>query len=157
MDPIRKILVPVDFDPPSEAALQQAVRFARAVGAKIKLLHVLPFALSNVSEGLFYEAPNTSGRMRAAAAEKLAELAERFGAQVPIETDIVEGIAWDEIVGAAKNFEADMIVLGTHGRQGVARGLLGSVAERVVRSASVPVMTVRADVAHEPRSEFAPR
>ena len=157
MDAIRTILVPVDFDSSSEAALEQAVRLARAFGARIKLLHVLPFSLSDVSAELFYAGPNTSVRLRTAALKNLGDLGDRFRRNVTIDHEIREGIAWDEIVGAATQLEADLIVMGTHGRRGGLRGLLGSVAERVVRVSSVPVMTVRASVASPERREFASR
>jgi nucleotide-binding universal stress UspA family protein len=157
MDAIRTILVPVDFDSSSDAALEQAVRLARAFGARIKLLHVLAFALSDVDSELFYAGPNTSVRLRTGALKGLADIAERYRDQVVIEHEIREGIAWDEIVGAATQLDADLIVMGTHGRKGGFRGLLGSVAERVVRASSVPVMTVRATVSPTERREFASR
>jgi nucleotide-binding universal stress UspA family protein len=155
MAPIRTILVPVDFDAPSEAALEQAVRLARALGAKIKLLHVLRFALTDVDE-VFYKSPNASVRRRTSALKRLADITERFSRDVPIESELREGIAWDEIVGAATQLEADLIVMGMRPRHGVARGFRGSVAERVIRAARVPVMTVHASSA-EGRKEFATR
>jgi nucleotide-binding universal stress UspA family protein len=156
MDVIRTILVPVDFDSSSGAALEHAVRLARALGAKIKLLHVVPFALSDVSDELFYAQPNASIRNRTNALKRLGDIAEKYR-DIPITSEIREGIAWDEIVGAAQQEEADLIIVGTHGRHGVVRGLLGSVAERVVRASPVPVMTVRASIAPEERTEFASR
>jgi nucleotide-binding universal stress UspA family protein len=157
MDAIKTILVPVDFDAPSEAALEQAVRLARALRAKIKILHVLPFSLTDVSEELFYASPNASVRRRTAALKALGQIVERHGKDVTIEPEIREGITWDEIVGAATQNEADLVVIGTHGRKGVARGLLGSVAERVVRASPVPVMSVRANLSPTERTEFAAR
>ena len=145
MEPIKTILVPVDFDAPSEAALDTAIRFAKNLGAKITLLHVEPFRLGDVPEGVFYEGPNASSRARATALVELGKLAERKATSgVAIGVELREGIAYDEILGAARQLNAELIVMGTHGRSGIARGLLGSVAEHVLRGSTVPVMTVRA-------------
>ncbi len=158
MNPIRTILVPVDFRPSSEAALDEAVRYAHALGAEITLLHVQPFALSDVPEELFYPSANTSVRMRTSTLKRLSNLAEsRRSAGVPIQVELREGIAWDEIIGAADRLNADLIVIGAHEDTGLTRRLLGNVADRVARTARVPVMTVRASVARERRTEYASR
>jgi nucleotide-binding universal stress UspA family protein len=146
MEPIKTILVPVDFDGPSEAALDTALRFARNLEAKVILLHVEPFKLADVPEDVFYEGPNASSRARTNAMAALSALAEsRASSGIAIKTELREGIAWDEILGATRSLKADMIVMGTHGRKGLTRGILGSVAEHVLRNAKVPVMTIRAD------------
>jgi len=147
MEPVKTILVPVDFDGPSEAAVDTAIRFAKNLGATIILLHVEPFNLADVPPGVFYDGPNPSTRARSSARTELARLAEsRAASGISIGTELREGIAWDEILGAARTLNADMIVMGTHGRKGLARGILGSVAEHVLRNAKIPVMTVRAEV-----------
>src|SRR5512140_1446560 len=143
MEPIKTILVPVDFDRPSEAALDTAVRFAKNLGAKITLLHVEAFKLADVPQELFYEGQNASSRARTTALTELTRMAEsKKNSGVAISTEMREGIVWDEILGAARHFKAELIVMGTHGRKGLTRGLLGSVAEHVLRGAHVPVMTV---------------
>jgi nucleotide-binding universal stress UspA family protein len=148
MKPIRTILVPVGFDPVSEAALDEAVGLAKQLGARVVLFHVVPFALSDVPEGLFYRAPNTSHRQRTEGRGKLANMLEsRKGSGVEMRAEMGEGIAWDAILGAIRQHEADLVVLGTRGRNGLPRGIMGSVAERVVRTSPVPVMTVRANPA----------
>ena len=147
MEPIKRILVPVDFDHFSGAALDTAIRFAKNLQARITLLHVEPYRLGDVPKELFYDGPNPSSRARTTARDALARLAEgKASSGVPIDTELREGIVWDEILGAARHLGAELIVMGTHGRSGIARGLLGSVAEHVVRGAHIPVMTVRADV-----------
>ena len=145
MDAIKRILVPVDFDDTSEAALDTAIRFAKNLGAKITLLHVEPFALSDVSQELFYEGPNASTRARKTAHDRLFALIEsRKSHGITIDSETRQGIVWDEILGAARHVGADLIVIGTHKRSSLSRGLLGSVAENVVRSSTIPVMTIRA-------------
>jgi nucleotide-binding universal stress UspA family protein len=157
MSSLKTILVPTDFDDPTEAPLKQALRLAKARGARIKR-HVLPFALTDVADDLFYASPNAAVRRRTSALKRLADIAgEHEGDGVPIEVELREGIAWDEIVGAARQLEADLVVIGTRGKGAVARGLLGSVAERVVRASTVPVMTVRASISHDERGEFGVR
>ena len=144
MEAIKRILVPMDFDPTSEAALDTAVRFAKNLGAKITLLHVEPFAFSDVSQELFYEGTNASTRARNTAQDRLASLIDaRRDQGVTIDSEVRQGIVWDEILGAARNLGAELIVMGTHGRTGFARGILGSVADNVVRSSTIPVMTIR--------------
>ncbi len=145
MEPIKTILVPVDFDQPSEAALDTAIRFAKNLGATITLLHVEPFNLTDVPEGVFFEGPNASTRARSDARAELSRLVQsKAESGITITSELREGIAWDEILGAARRLGADLIVMGTHGRKGLSRGLLGGVAEQVLRSAHVPVMTIRA-------------
>jgi nucleotide-binding universal stress UspA family protein len=146
MEPIKTILVPVDFDGPSEAALDTAIRFAKNLGSKIVLLHVEPFKLADVPAGVFYEGHNASSRARSNALAELSRLEQsKASSGIAITSEVREGIAWDEILGAARRLSADMIVMGTHGRKGLSRGILGSVAEHVVRGAHVPVMTIRFD------------
>jgi nucleotide-binding universal stress UspA family protein len=113
---IRRILVPTDFSQASDAALAQARELAGALGASIRLVHVLDDA---------------------AVAGALA--ADGLGHDAALLTGPVAGT----IVEYAQSHAADLIVMGTHGRSGVAHLLLGSVAERVVRTAPCPVLTVR--------------
>ena len=145
METINTILVPVDLDAPSHAALDAALPLAKTLNSRIVLLHVVPFDLSNVPDDLFYSSPNVAVRTRTRWMEALAELAEsRKSFGVPIHNELRQGIVWDEIVGLARHLPAQLIVIGTHGRRGLPRGLMGSVAERVVRVSPVPVMSVRA-------------
>jgi nucleotide-binding universal stress UspA family protein len=141
---IRKLLVPTDFSPPSEAALGYAVGLARDLGATITILHV-------------YQLPNyvfPDGTVLLARAETTAQIAERtdaalersrrsVGEAVAVATQTAEGPPAEEIVRAAEAGGYDLIVMGTHGRTGLPHLLLGSVAERVVRTATRPVLTIR--------------
>jgi nucleotide-binding universal stress UspA family protein len=140
-----RILVPTDFSTCSEAAWELAQRLARATGAELVLLHVLP------ETPLYSEVPWTMSHVKEVyvAARKWGDDAlERWVARArasgfsarPI---LREGVAHREIAALATAEQADLVVIGTHGRGGIDRALLGSVADRVVRSAPCPVLTVR--------------
>lgn len=139
-----RILVPYDFSPTSDAALHLAVDLHKSLGGTIKLLHLINTPLMAVSVAGEVPLPppterdfsQVEGELRAVVARSVpdAEI------QVTLTADLGVGV-----VEAAEKFGATMIVIGTHGRGGIKRLLLGSVAEHVVRSASCPVMTVRGD------------
>lgn len=136
MDPIRHILVPVDFSATSERAADYAVELAAATGAKLTLAQVI--------EPSPYLVPaDVTDAIRSATKRELDRRAEELRPHArSVETILGEGKPWQEIGKLASQVGADLIVLGTHGRRGFARAILGSVAERVVRSAPVPVVTV---------------
>lgn len=142
---ISTILVPVDFSPGSEAALDWAQAIARAFEARIVLLHVLDVSVSAIvggPGGVLVPPPPEAllDQMREEARAEMAALAAR----VPGAATLVhEGTPRHEILAAAQEVGADLIVMGTHGRTGLAHLLFGSVAEHVVRHAPVPVFTVR--------------
>jgi nucleotide-binding universal stress UspA family protein len=139
--PIRTILVPHDFSETAQRALDFALDLAGPLGARI----IVTFVYDVIAYG-FPEAPSmamdTARVERAAqtALEGLVDRARRPG--VAVECVLRRGAAWSEINAAAKDTSADLIVIGTHGRRGVARALLGSVAEKIVRTAPCPVLTV---------------
>jgi len=124
----RRILVPLDFSPPSAHALEAGVAFARSLGATIDILHVVP--LSGVGEK---EAP-----------AQLASAAPAALDDVVKSRRVVKALAPElAIVDAARKGPVDLIVMGTHGRTGLKHVSLGSVAERVVQLAPCAVLTVR--------------
>jgi nucleotide-binding universal stress UspA family protein len=123
------ILFATDFSPSSEAAGQFAGLYARRLGARLHLLHVLP-----------------AREPGPVPAHRLSDLARRIGASDDCVSEMVTGSAADEIVGYARRNGIALIVVGTHGRTGFSRALLGSVAERVMRHAPCPVLTVPANV-----------
>jgi nucleotide-binding universal stress UspA family protein len=140
-----KILCATDFSEEGQAAEARALELARALGAELVYVHVnvetplygeAAFAMADVER--VYEAQRRWAedtlRARAAAAEK-AGVRPRAVLRV--------GVPFEQIVAAAGEEAADMIVIGTHGRSGINRLLMGSVAERVVRLAPCPVLTVR--------------
>lgn len=136
---IATILCPTDFSIGAEEALRYALFLARVHGAKVKLVHVDDFS----SFGFPGAGPMIEERHEKQWAELDALAARHRSDEVAIETDLAHGTAYETIVEYAGLADADMIVLGTHGRTGLSRMLLGSVAERVVRTSRVPVLTVR--------------
>ena len=142
-----RILVPTDFSEPSEAALDYARVLAGKFGASLHLLHVFdaPLAAGAVSpEGFIAESPEVHARLFEDARTRLqrritATDRNQYGAK----TEIVTGSSPESIVNYARERGIDLIVMGTHGRTGIAHVLLGSVAERLVRTAPCPVLTVR--------------
>jgi nucleotide-binding universal stress UspA family protein len=146
MSGFRRILHPSDFSRASRAAFAQAVALAKANRAELLLVHVLGPILAPAEA---YVPATAYGEMwasaRATGQKELHALAGRARkAGVRTATLLVEGSpAYDEIARVAKTKHADLIVIGTHGRTGLARAFLGSVASRVVAIAPCPVLTVR--------------
>lgn len=135
------LLVPIDFSPWAETALEYATMLAEKLGGTIYLINALGAALPELSATLTEAMTKDLVRENHAALEALAD-ARRPIAQFG--TSIVKiGDARDCILEAAEELDADLIVMGTHGRRGISRALLGSVAEDVVRRAPCPVLTVR--------------
>jgi nucleotide-binding universal stress UspA family protein len=128
---IRNILVPTDFSEHSEEALRQAIELARALSARLSLLHSYWFSLSTASPDLV--PADLMDRIREAALAELGKLHER-----------VVQPAVPAILCEAEQLPAYLVVMGTHGHTGLKHALLGSVAERVVRLAPCPVLTVKA-------------
>ena len=137
---ITHILVPTDFSETSELALAAAVELARTFRARLTLLHVWSVPNMGYAEGLTWPL----GAMEEAAQVALEEVQARTRTMA-VETDsiIKSGAEWEQIIDVTKARGIDLVVMGTHGRRGVARVLLGSVAERVVRLSPVPVLTIR--------------
>ena len=145
MSRIKRILVPTDFSPTSEIAFHYAVDLAAREGAAIHLLHVLgDLALTaGYADALAIELPALQENLIADAQKRLEETVVRAATGVMITTQVLVGQAAPVIAGAASDRGTDLIVMGTHGRSGIAHMVLGSVAERVVRTAQCPVLTVR--------------
>lgn len=137
-----RILVPTDGSAGVERAIEQAVALASAHGATINAVFVLNTAnFASLPMETSWEGVSDMLRKDGEQAlERVRTIAEREG--VPIETSLIEGTPSKEIVHYATEEGCDLIVMGTHGRGGIDRLLLGSVAERVVRASSVPVLTV---------------
>jgi nucleotide-binding universal stress UspA family protein len=143
---LKRILIPTDFGETSEAALSYGIALARVFKSQIYLLHVPedPGAAAEAEYpfGLF-------DTMQSAAHDRLGHLLTggEVGELKP-ECAMRLGKPSEEIVRYAAEHEIDLIVMGTHGREGIARALIGSVAETVVRRASCPVLTL-----HHPEPE----
>lgn len=137
---IRQVLVPVDFSEPSIDALRFAAGFAETFGATLTVLHVVePFHVDWKMDTL-----TLRRRARSEALRHLQKLvADEIHGARPGQAKLDEGHPAQSIVDFARRSKTDLIVMGTHGRSGVTRALIGSVAERVVRHAHCPVMVVR--------------
>ena len=146
MTTIRTILCPTDFSDVSEHAVTYARDLAEKLGAKLLLVHVYElFRLALPVEGAVAAPPSWAGELSDRWQRMLEDTATRHrdaSDKVPITTFLRVGRAAEEAVNVAKSEGADLIVIGTHGRTGPAHLILGSVAERVVRTSPVPVLTV---------------
>lgn len=144
---IRRILYPSDFSPASRPAFKRAVELAKSLRSQLLIVHVMaPPPI--IGEG--YITPATVETLlqsqRHAAQRQLRVLVARAkAAGVRVSSLLVEtGMTHEQIVRVARRKRADMIVMGTHGRTGLTRLLLGSVANHVIATARCPVLTVRA-------------
>jgi nucleotide-binding universal stress UspA family protein len=141
---VKRIVCPTDFSERAAPAERQAVRLAKALGAELVLAHVGTEA-PLWREGFY--TPDVRAvfeSQRKWAADTLADRVVALAADGVVARAVVRvGLPWEEIVRLATDEHADMIVMGTQGRTGLDRLLLGSVAERVIRRAACPVLTVR--------------
>ncbi len=154
----KRILVPVDFSKPSIEALDFAAMLAGQMGAEIVLMTVEMYV---PIEGFPSVVPDLN-----AAERRLKELFERrikHWSQDPLhayekklKVSARFGIPVEQILKAADDLNADMIIMGTHGRRGIPRAILGSVTEQVIRRAPCPVMAIRAGMSHLSGRETAP-
>jgi nucleotide-binding universal stress UspA family protein len=147
MSRIRRILHATDFSAASKAAFRQAVELARANRAELTLVHVLSPVVPMAGDGYVSAQvyADLEAAAHAAAAKQLRALAARARARgvSRVRSFVYEGQPHERITRAARARRADLVVIGTHGRTGLARLFLGSVAARVVTLATRPVLTVR--------------
>jgi nucleotide-binding universal stress UspA family protein len=140
---IQRVLCPIDFSDVSRRALAHAVTLARWYKAKLTLLHVYHVAALAPMAPEIAPALLLGPELRDSLLNELRRFATSAGADaVPLELALGEGNAGVEIVKRAQEETSDLIVLGTHGRSGIERFVLGSVAERVLHRAGCPVLTV---------------
>ena len=150
---ITNILVPVDFSPHAEHAFTYATTLAERFGAKLALVYVVDdsFVTGGWSSEIYVSnVPELMENLIADADRRLATLkASAAALGLTAETAVIRGRPAHAIVEHAKNGGFNLIVMGTHGRTGVSHVVMGSVAERVLRKAPCPVLTVRATEALE--------
>lgn len=139
---IERVVHPTDGSAASDAALPYAVQLAIEYGAGLRALSVVDMRAYGLGDSLSGVLPEMVEHHQAAT-DRIAEYAADHG--VECETAVVRGIPHDDIVDDAVEHDVDMIVMGTHGATGVEHALLGSVAEKVLRRAPVPVLVVPAD------------
>jgi nucleotide-binding universal stress UspA family protein len=142
------ILMATDFSPTSDHALEYAAMLARKTGAALHLLYVVPFPieLTSYPSSRWVELGALRDQLRAEAERDLATRAAAIGG-VDVKSEVKFEVPAGAIVETAAERKCQLIVMGTRGRGGVSRLLLGSVAERVVRTAECPVLTVSAATA----------
>ena len=150
---LKNVLVPTDFSEPSEIAARYAKAFAQTFNASLHVLHVIEetaLVYGELTSGTFFPLNSTLEEVERGVRERLNRVLSdeertRYRAQLVTRN----GSPFVEIVRYAKAHAIDLIVMGTHGRGPIAHMLIGSVAERVVRKAPCPVLTVR-----HPEHEF---
>lgn len=148
---IKKILCPVDFSECSDHALKYATAFAQMYSSRLSLLHVveMPFLPAYSMAGIpdiYFPVDEVQKQC----ADKMNKLVEKLSdGDLDVHGDVQVGSPFLEIIKRAKEEESDLIVLGTHGRSGLKHMIIGSVAEKVVRKAPCPVLSVK-----HPEHEF---
>lgn len=151
MKPFHRILVPIDFGDCSRSAVEHALYLAQSFNATIELLHVVWDPPPYVGfESVMVQVPRSSSLAfseytRAAAARELERFLEHFtpAERQGMTTRFAHGEASNTVLSVAEDEHFDLIVMGTHGRTGLSHMLMGSVAEKVVRRAPCPVLTIR--------------
>jgi len=140
----RLIMCPVDFSETSRKALDLAMDLAGRLGAEVRVVHVYQLPASGLPDGVLEAPADLENVIKARVQRQLDQFVGDSAANdVNVSTAVCEGVPYVEITLAANELGADLIVIGTHGRTGFAHLLLGSVAERVLRTSDVPVLTVR--------------
>ena len=141
---MKTILVAVDFSDSSEAALAYAVELAKPLGAKLVVMHSYELPVYGFPDGALVASVEVATRIMQGAQTGLEAMVERYKDVAELSTIVRQGVPWEEVRAVAEEVDADMIVIGTHGRKGIARALLGSVAEKILRTSTRPVLAVHA-------------
>jgi nucleotide-binding universal stress UspA family protein len=144
MRPIHSVLVPVDFSEHSHEALLYAGDLAQRYGARLTLAHVYPVVNYAAADGFMLFTPEQLTALKAQLEQQLTDAANvaRSAGATQVALVLLQGDPFTELNAYARRETSDLIVMGTHGRAGWRHALLGSVAEKLVRSASCPVLTV---------------
>lgn len=144
MQNIKKIVCALDLSQHSTVVADYAVTMAKAFGAEVVVVYAAPA----LTQYMGFHVPPSSienfvGEIIVGAEKSMQEFVEEHFSEVKASGKVVNGYAAEEILALVDSMDADMIIMGTHGRTGIDRILFGSVAERVVKASRVPVMTVR--------------
>ena len=140
---IKKILAPIDFSETSNRALDYAVDLAAQLKASVTVVHFYEIPVYTFPEGAVITPPHVATQLAEKSQKSLdAAVQSRRGKGVEITGTVADGSAREQILPFAKSANIDLIVMGTHGRRGLPRAILGSVAETVVRASSIPVLAV---------------
>jgi nucleotide-binding universal stress UspA family protein len=145
----QRILTATDFTETSDRALEFALELARKFDARITIVHAYQIPAMGFADGGYIAGAEVAAQLATAAQNRLdAVIESKKTSGIPMTAVLREGVAWEEVNAMAKEIDADLIVIGTHGRRGLARALLGSVAENVIRTSMVPVLVI-----HGPRDD----
>ena len=145
MVPIRQILFPTDFSEHAEYAWPFALHFGQEFGAGVHLLHVVtPPQRLTEDYAIDFDPENFIGALTAEANASLDRLLQSAqGQSLVFHREVRVGVAFLQIIDYAHTHQIDLVVMATHGRTGLAHALIGSVAEKVVRKAPCPVLTIK--------------
>jgi nucleotide-binding universal stress UspA family protein len=139
----KRILVATDFSETADAALDYAVALAKELHASVVVLHAYDLPVYGFPSGALVASAEMASRIMTGAQEALdAACKARANSGVDLSQVVRQGVAWEEVHRVAEETNADLIVIGTHGRKGLSRALLGSVAEKIIRTATRPVLTI---------------
>ncbi len=139
----KRILVATDFSEASEAALDYAVDLAKAIGAKIVVLHAYELPVYGFPDGALIATADMAATIMNGAQAGVAAMCEsRASRGVELSQVVRQGIVWEEVESVADEMSVELVVVGTHGRTGIAHALLGSVAEKIIRTSTRAVLTV---------------
>ena len=147
---IRKIVYPTDFSDYAAYALPYVEEFAKKFGAKVILTHVIAVPVYAATYEIAVDMTSLREAIQEAAVKKLGEIADQLrAAGIEVQAAVELGNSFVEIISVARREKADLIIIATHGLGALKNLLLGSTAERVVRKAPCPVLTIR-----HPEHEF---
>lgn len=145
----KTILVATDFSETSDRALDYAIELAKLLGGGVTVLHAYELPVYGFPDGALVATVDMATRLMNAAQAALSQTCEaRANKGVKLTPILRQGVPWEEVHAVAEEINADLIVIGTHGRKGLARALIGSVAEKLIRTATRPVLTI-----HGPRPD----
>jgi nucleotide-binding universal stress UspA family protein len=145
MKDLKSIVVATDFSPIAEHALDEALDLAARLGATVTLVHAYEIPVYGFPDGILVASSDVTAQLQSTAQKQLMRSIEaRKDCGVAITPVLRMGAPWEEINTVAKESGAGLIVAGTHGRRGLSRALLGSVAERLIRTATLPVLVIHA-------------
>jgi nucleotide-binding universal stress UspA family protein len=140
---IKKILAPIDFTQTSSRSCDYAVELAVKFEAALTIVHVYQVPLYTFPDGVLVTPADLATELSNKAQKNLDEVVTQYkGRGIPITGQLVNGVSWEEIARLTEEDKYDLVVMGTHGRRGLPRALMGSVAENVIRTSPVPVLVV---------------
>lgn len=144
----KTILVAVDFSETAQRALDAALELASRFDGRVILLHSYEIPALGFPDGVMVASSEIVSGISNSAQNALRELAQKNQGRAPIEILLKTGVPYETIGEVAEEKNVDLVVIGTHGRRGIARALLGSVAENVIRTCTRPILVI-----HGPRDE----